>query len=139
MTPSWFTRELAEGDTGRDVGVVQRLLGLRISGEWGDHTTVAVRGAQAAAQLPTTGIVDDATATMLGEQATHGLTPTWFTKPVHPGSDDIAVSIVASALGLNPASTALEWASAVRRLQSANGLALTGVVDIATATTIGDI
>ena len=75
---------------------------------------------------------------MLGERATSGLTPDWFTRPVHPGSDDIAVSIVGSALGV-PAATGLEWASAVRRLQSAHGLDLTGVVNEATAKLIGDM
>ena len=139
MTPSWFTRELTAGDSGRDVAVVQRLLGLSVSGEWGDHTTVALRGAQRAARIAPTGVVDEETATMLGERATSGLTPDWFTRPVHPGSDDIAVDAVSSALGLVSGASNREWDSAVRRFQSQYGLDLTGVVDEATARLIGDV
>ena len=45
MTPRWWTRPLVDGETGRDVEVVQRKL-CTVSGVYDDATRALVRGFQ---------------------------------------------------------------------------------------------
>ena len=117
MIPRWFTRPLAEGDTGDDVRIVQRKLDATVTGVFDDETAARVRGVQRRRGLPPTGVVDEATASVLGEKPDAGRVPDWF-----PGEPPAPMS-----------------EAAVRRFQSEHGLPLTGVVDEATAVALGDL
>lgn len=60
-----FIRELAPGDFGEDVALVQRLLGVYESGFFDETLEARVRGFQLTYGLAGTGLVDEATISRL--------------------------------------------------------------------------
>lgn len=65
MKLAWYTRRVyavTNEEERETVTYVQRVLGLRESGELDDETKSHVRGLQSLFGLRTTGIIDDATA-----------------------------------------------------------------------------
>lgn len=124
----WFYRDLYEGDSGADVGVVAVKLGSA------DHSmtaelTARVRGAQRHQGLPVTGIVDRATAEALGESAAYGLVPRWF--------QDSLIDETGLRLALHISSYA-DLQDAIRRFQSAHHRYPTGDMDESLAVEIGE-
>ena len=130
MTPRWFTRVLVGGETGRDVTVIQRKLGLS-SGVYDDSTMAHVRGFQQQRGLAGDGVCDALTASALGEAADHALPPEWFTRTLGPGFSGEDVAGLREALGLSPGTAYdRETIQAVRRLRSATGLPLSDLADL---------
>ena len=132
MLPQWFTRPLIVGDTGPDVVVVQRKLGVRPTGLFGPGDSAVVRGYQYAMGLQPSGQVDDATAVELGEAAGHDLLPDWWTgeavTSIHPLWPTVVRLLDAPVGGA---------VDALKRFQGNNGLSVTGVVDEWTARRLG--
>ena len=125
MAPLWFTRPLMEGDEGRDVLIVQRLLGLLPTGRFDAATVLTVRGFQRGAGLHPTGAVDDRTAFELGEQDGFGQLPPWWREPAtRPGDPEYAHAL--ELLGADDM-------DGVKRFQGNHHLPPTGVVDETTA------
>ncbi len=65
MRPAWYERRIYAVTNDREadaVKYVQRVLGLRETGELTEETQSHIRGLQALFGLRTTGIIDDATA-----------------------------------------------------------------------------
>ena len=122
MSPRWFRRELGPGDTGPDVAVVARKL-AKMEPEYDDDLCARVRGLQAVTGLPVTGLVDAATAAVLGERAAAGQVPAWFGTP----EQDVVVA------GL------LRDGDGLRRFQSEHRLPVTGVLDAECATLLADV
>lgn len=123
--PVWFRRPLGEGDAGPDVLIVQRKLGLLLTGVADLAFTLVVRGFQSGVGLPVSGVVDEATAAALGEQAGWGLLPDWYKgEPLCPG--DQGYELVLAVIGG-------DGPDAVKRFQGQHGLVPTGVVDETTA------
>ena len=122
MTPRWFTRELGPGDTGPDVAVVARKL-AKVEATYDDDLCARVRGVQAVTGLPVTGLVDAATAAVLGERAAAGQVPAWFGTPEQ---DAVLASTVGDSDGL-------------KRFQGARRLKPTGVLDEDCATLLADV
>lgn len=119
--PIWYTRRLIGGETGTDVNVVNRKLGVA---DWAysEASQQYVRGLQHASGLEPTGEVDEATAMVLGEAADHELPPEWFSRPLGLGDSGEDVAALRSRLAVEGGphfDTELE--RAVRRFQSANG------------------
>lgn len=106
----------------RTVALVQRLLGVRITGVWDEATARAVREFQRESGLLVTGLLDPPTERMIRSLPTRDLVPSWFC------SDD-RDRVVAERLGDE---------DAVRRFQSAAGLFPSGVVDEETARRLGE-
>jgi hypothetical protein len=123
-TPVWYVRDIADGDTGSDVAVVQRKMGLLPTGHADPAFTLVVRGYQKGVRLPATGIVDDLTAVELGEQEGFGLLPVWWTGPVSPGEPHYQ-----NTLDLIGATDT----DGLKRFQGNHQLPPTGVVDETTA------
>ena len=65
-TPDWFSRDLHLGISGDDVRDLQLCLGMARTGIYDEPTGLAVRGLQRAHGLRPTGLVDRATADILG-------------------------------------------------------------------------
>jgi peptidoglycan hydrolase-like protein with peptidoglycan-binding domain len=130
MTPQWFWRELYGGETGRDVRIIQRLLLVpAASGMYDEDTKAYVRGVQAYGQLPLSGIVDSATAVLIGESVESDLPPEWYHRPLQVGyrGDDVKTLHELMHLPFGDTFTE-ETRKAVLRFQSANHLPLTGKV-----------
>ena len=128
--PKWFTRSLVDGERGRDVDVVQRKLAV-FTGTYDDATRAHVRGFQRQTGLEVDGVVGPLTANALGEAADHALPPEWFTRDLCLGMQGEDVAGLRASLGL--AESTLyddETRRAVLRFQSANGLKLTGNVNV---------
>jgi len=123
VIPRWYYRELGPGDVGRDVAVVARKL-AKMEATYDDDMCARVRGLQAVSRLPVTGIVDEATAKVLGERAAAGQVPTWL------GDPDREADVIASTVG---------DADALRRFQSAYRLPVTGTLDAECATLLADV
>lgn len=122
--PVWFNRPIAEGVSGRDVVVVQRKLGLLPTGHADASFPLVVRGYQKSVLLPPTGVVDDLTATELGEQEGFGLLPTWWTGPIGPGETYYQPALdLIDATGID----------GLKRFQGNHQLPPTGVIDETTA------
>lgn len=126
--PRWFHRPLRGDESGPDVDVVNRKLGL-VATTYGDETKRYIRGLQQQHGLEADGIVDADLADILGEAADGHLTPEWFTRSLrlHCKGEDVAA--LRLRLGL-PAGDLFdeETHKAVLRFQSARGLNLTGLV-----------
>lgn len=122
MIPRWFTRELGPGDTGPDVGVVARKL-AKVEPTYDDDLCARVRGVQAVTGLPVTGVVDAATAAVLGERAAAGQVPAWYDTPEQ---DAVLASTVGDADGL-------------RRFQGQHRLPVTGELTPDLATLLADV
>lgn len=139
MTPDWWHRTLGVGDTGRDVQILRRLLSAPSGDIFEEEDAVAVRGIQKKNKLPVTGEVDEATAEVLGEPADKGLMPTWYTRRIALWEHGPDVRRVRELLYLpdddrfDPDAEA-----AVRRLQSANALPLTGEIGEDEALLLGE-
>ena len=103
---------------------MQRVLTLPVTGAFGPDENARVLGFQLARGLPRTGLVDERTAEAIGEAATFGLVPSWYPDL------DVAVEILGCEL--------TDTADAIRRFQSANHLPVTGELDEATATLMGE-
>jgi peptidoglycan hydrolase-like protein with peptidoglycan-binding domain len=138
--PVWYTRDLTLGDTGDDVLIVQRKLDAPLTGTYDDDTAARVRGAQKKMGKKQTGVVDAETAEKLGEKATAGQVPDWYTEPCEADCHCPAVAKVRVLLGQPnlPVYNDTALQNAVRRFQSANGLKVSGVVDEATAIALAD-
>lgn len=136
---SWFHRPLALGSQGADVDLVRRKLNAPQGTEYDQDLEARVRGVQRRNGIPVTGIVDADTADAIGEPARKGLVPSWYRRPLGPGTHGDDVESLHEMLGL-PASTAFSSMveDAVRRLQSQLRVTPTGVVDEALAIAIGD-
>lgn len=127
--------------TGEDVRVVQRKVFALETGVYDDETEARVRGVQMSRKKQQTGEVDEQTAEVLGEESTRGLTPEWFTGDLHLNDHSGAVRAVRCRLGvpsIRHDRFDADVEAAVRRFQSGHGLPVTGVVDEATATELGD-
>jgi hypothetical protein len=125
MTPVWWHRPIVENDFGRDVAIVQRKLGLLATGYADASLSLVVRGYQKGVGLVATGVVDEETASELGEQEGFGLLPTWFTYPaVKPG--DKAYFFALNLVGC-------EDENGIKRFQGDHHLPATGVIDETTA------
>ena len=111
MTPSELAR-------------VQRRLGLTPDGVVSEDFGQKVRVFQKDRGLVVTGKIDDPTYAALGGLATEGLVPSWF------GTVD-EIETVQLRIGGHDRDSIL-------RYQSAAGLPLTGLLDLATAVRIGD-
>ena len=125
MVPLWYLRPLMEGDEGRDVLIVQRLLGLLPTGTYDAATTLTVRGFQRGAGLRPSGAVDELTARELGEQEGFGQLPAWWHEPAI-GPDDPEYAHALDLLGVDDI-------DGLKRFQGNHHLPPTGVVDKTTA------
>lgn len=136
MTPKWWTRSLVEGESGRDVQVVQRKLGA-VSGVYDDATRALVRGYQQRLGLAVDGVVGPLTANALGESADHALAPVWFSRTLIAGCEGEDVVGLRASLAL-PASPLFDEQTrkALLRFQSSHGLPLSGMCDLRTAMTL---
>lgn len=127
MTPHWWYRDLYYGDSGQDVRVVQLKLGAALTGTMDGDTLALIRGFQRSQGLETIGVVDHSTAVSLGEPATYGLVPTWYTTGNMEG---LRVALhVSPWVGLD---------DSIRRFQSAHGHFPTGELSEQLAIEIGD-
>lgn len=139
MTPSWWRREIDVGDRGRDVEIVRRLISAPPSDTFEEDDAVDIRGIQKRNDLPVTGTVDEQTAEVLGEPADAGQLPTWFTRPLALWAEGPDVRRLRELLELSDDDRYDPDAeAAVRRLQSANGLPLTGELGEAEALLLGE-
>lgn len=133
-TPGWWRRSLAEGDRGGDVWVIRRVLGLDAGADFDMAVAASVRGSQLAAGIPPTGVVDAATAAVLGDPSWAGNPPGWWAGDVTRDSPPEVVAAAREALGYDREGG---WTRvverAVRRFQSDAGIPPTGVIDSATA------
>lgn len=129
MTPIWFHRPLTGGESGHDVAVVNRKLGVPAD-DYGSETIAHVRGLQAAHGLEVTGVVDADVAEILGEAADHGIPPEWFYRTVRLGDTGEDVAALRRRLLSDDGEVFDDQLHrAVLRLQSARGFPLTGSVD----------
>jgi peptidoglycan hydrolase-like protein with peptidoglycan-binding domain len=69
FTPDWFSRDMAVGDTGDDVAHLRVLLGYVGGATFDTSLEAAVRRFQSAHHLPLTGVMGEADATVLGDDA----------------------------------------------------------------------
>lgn len=134
--PKWYTRPLVAGESGRDVDVVQRKLGI-LSGVYDDATRALVRGYQRRLGLEPDGVVGPLTAGALGEAADHALPPIWFERTLEAGFMGKDVAGLREALALPEGEVYDDLTRrAVLRYQSSRGLPLTGIVDLSVALTL---
>lgn len=137
MTPGWFSRDLALGDRGADVMILQRRIGAMVDGYYGPDTEQRVRGLQKKAGLEMTGKVNKATAQRIGERARKGLAPEWFHRDLELWfeGEDVRAARIAFGLGDRDNRFDPDLESAVRRFQSEKGIYPTGIItkEIATA------
>jgi peptidoglycan hydrolase-like protein with peptidoglycan-binding domain len=138
--PTWFTREIGYGDEGDDVLIVQRKVDAPMTGTYDNDTAARVRGVQKRMDAEQTGVVDAEVAERLGEKATAGLVPEWFTEPCEPDCHCPAVAEIRRLVGQPnlPVYYDSSLSDAVRRFQSEHGLTVTGTVDEATAVALAD-
>lgn len=123
MTPLWWAGDLAPGDVGARVLVVQKMLLCYPTGCMDGATVAAVRGFQRGVGLDPHGWVDEATARALGSPPSDADLPAWYSgAPLGPG--DALYEQVAAPFG---------GEAGVRRFQGNNRLAATGIVDEDTA------
>lgn len=125
MAPVWWSRTIGHGDLGRDVSVVQSILGEFITGRFDAQLSLLVRGFQKGVGLPASGVVDARTALALGEQEGFGLLPSWFDgTPIGP--DDSRYAHCLELIGaVSP--------EGMMRFQGNHRIVPTGVVDETTA------
>ena len=138
--PVWWTRDLTIGDEGDDVRIVQRKVDAPVTGTYDDDTAARVRGVQRRMGKKQNGVVDAEVAEKLGDKATKGQVPNWFSETCEHGCACPAVAQVRILLGQPnlPVYLDHDLSAAVRRFQSANGLEVNGTVDEATAVALAD-
>lgn len=145
MIPLWFRRDIHLGDTGADVRVVRRKVGLTDDGPYDRATQMRVIGLSRARKIKTAGEVNEAVAEELGasESEKAGLLPEWFTreKPIELWDSGDDVLAVRSLLGLPTHDNRYEpdTEAAVLRFQSERGLPLTGQVGEPEARLLGEV
>lgn len=137
--PSWYRRPFGVGAEGPDVRIVLRKLGLDPEGPFDELAVTRVKGiARRMGMFEHDGVVDATIASALGEAATAALVPDWFT--IGPGDEGSIVARARRLLDVGEGSAYTEeMEAAVRRLQSANRLAPTGVIDAVTARLLGEL
>lgn len=138
--PSWFTRELWPGDSGRDVLIVQRKLGCELTGVIDKPTEARIMGAKKKSGAKPTPNVDADLAKKLGERPTKNLQPDWFHRDLELWSEGEDVRALRSILGLDDSDDrfTVDVELEVRRLQSQNKMRPSGRVDLDTAKILGD-
>lgn len=129
--PLWFKRIIVLGDYGPDVIVIKRKLGLTPEGVYDRTTRALVMGMAKRSNVSTEGEVNGDVAVALGPAADDGIPPEWFKRELRHFDAGDDVRSLNKALGLDPGDDRFreETEAAVRRLQSANGLEPTGLVD----------
>ena len=82
MTPLWFRRVLHEGDSGSDVDIVVRRLGLLERSHYDATTAAVIKGLGLKLGIKTEGEVNAEIAEAIGESEANkaGLMPEWFIK-----------------------------------------------------------
>lgn len=125
--------------TGDDVEVVHRKLGLPPNTPYNTTTARMVQQLARKAKVATDGEVTKDVAAVLGESAdreARGGLPSWYTRPIlqmFQEGEDVRALRERLGLGSNDNRYDADAEAAVRRVQSANGLYVNGVVDEATA------
>jgi peptidoglycan hydrolase-like protein with peptidoglycan-binding domain len=144
MTPPlWFKRELDIGDTGPDVRIVRRKLGLPDDGPYDRVVAERVRGMAKHRNLDSDGEVNAAMAEALGESAVNeaGLTPEWYTRDLQLWFQGEDVAALRGILGVPAVADDRydpDLEAAVRRFQSAHDLPVDGLVTADLAILIGE-
>jgi peptidoglycan hydrolase-like protein with peptidoglycan-binding domain len=140
VIPAWWYRDIDDGDQGEDVLIVQRKVDAPMTGTFDAETKARVRGVQRRRKRKETGVVDAGTAEVLGEKPGHGQKPSWFDEDCKAGCSCPAVAQLRILLRQPNLPTYFDkdLEDAVRRYQSAEGLEVTGVVDLATATALAN-
>lgn len=137
-TPSWYKRPIGVGDTGPDVKVVLRKLGLDPDGPFDQLATCRVKGvARTLGIFNHDGVVDETIAGKLGEAATAGLLPEWFS--LRLGDTGTMVARAGTLLGWETSEFTEEMEAVVRRFQSASRIEPTGILDAETARALGEL
>lgn len=139
MIPSWYRRVIQEGDTGSDVRVVRRKLGLNPDGPFDRTVIERINGLMP--KTDKTNVVDEVVATIIGETeaAKAGVAPEWFVRPLERHNIGEDVRTLRSLLGIADDNRfEHDCEAAVRRFQSAQGFETTGKVDEALALKIGE-
>lgn len=141
-TPIWWYRTIHLGDTGPDVDVIRRKLGLA-PGPYDEACNRLVKGMTGYSKVPSLGdSVDAAAAEVIGESAANevGLVPEWFEKDIDkdtPNGEDVRALRGRLALDSSRNDVTYEVVEAVRRFQSQHVLPTTGVVDAGLARLLG--
>lgn len=140
MSPLWFKRELPPGSSGPEVDTLRRMLGLP-PGPLDEDALQRVRGVQRVSGLPETGVVDAATADMIGESAAGDLAPSWFQRDLQLWSSGEDVRAARRLLGLGGLDDRFDpdAEAAVRRIQSGHRIKPSGVLGLEEAKILGDI
>lgn len=129
--PLWYKHPLHLGDSGPDVRVLRRKLGLDPAGPY-DRTAMAiVKGKAKIMGIETDGVVDADMASAIGPAADEEIKPDWFHREIRHFDMGPDVQVLNRLLGLDPGDDRYreETEKAVLRMQSALGAPLTGVVD----------
>lgn len=129
-TPKWYRRLLVGGESGPDVDVLHRKLGI-VGTNYGEASRQMVRGVQQMIGVEVTGVLDPVTAERLGEAADSHLVPVWYTRILKTGCEgEDVLSLRERLLPGSGGSVCFdeELRNAVLRFQSARGLHLTGIV-----------
>ena len=138
--PAWFTRELADGDEGDDVLIVQRKLGIPMTGVYDQNTQTRVRGFQKKHGLEETGTMTKKTARKVGDKASKGSAPEWFERDLSEGDTGLDVDALRIAIGQPNLPDYYDngLADAVRRFQAEVGIKPTGKADKKTVVALAD-
>lgn len=139
--PLWYKRVIKLGMTGPDVRVIRRKFGLVPDGPYDRTVKELVVGMARKAKVETVdGEVSEDVAKMLGPAADEDQAPTWFVRELSLWDEGEDVRQCLKALGWtdNDNRFQAEAEAAVRRLQSARGLVVTGRVNEDLARVIGE-
>lgn len=138
--PSWFNRPISPGDTGPDVRVALRKLGLDPDEPYGDLAMARVKGfARTRGIYDHDGVLDEVVAILLGEAeiTKAGALPEWMCLKV--GDTGTQVAAAAKLLGMAGTEFGPELEDAVRRFQSGKRIEPSGVIDAETARALGEL
>lgn len=143
MIPLWYTREIHISDTGPDVRVVRRKLGLDPDQPYDVIAAERIRGMAAKRKVNTDGEVNQPVAEALGESAANaaGLAPEWYERDLqlwYEGEDVRALRKILGVDNVNDNRYDPDLEAAVRRYQSANDLPVDGLVNEELAKKLGD-
>jgi murein L,D-transpeptidase YcbB/YkuD len=126
-SPLWWVRPLNMGNRGYDVMAAQEILGLAQSGIYDYDLAVTVSGVQKMAGLPTTGVLDEATARYMGPRSRDAVPPPWWKgSEILPGMEQY-----------ESLATPFGGEAGIRRLQGNYGIAPDGVIDQQVALLMG--
>lgn len=140
MVPSWYRRVIYVGMTGPDVEVVRRKFGLG-SGPYDTTTERMVAALARKNRIASDGETNREVAEKLGPSAAEeaGLGPDWYVRPIEQmfqEGEDVRALRGRLGLGKNDNRFDADAEAAVRRIQSAHDLPVTGLVDERTAQAI---